>query len=108
MNKCILGNIEGFFNPCRICKHRDIIGVTACYCTKNFFQVEIENLKNKFKKNKIVNVVGTCTYDDKDEYKKAHRYMEEEIVKDYAERHRCSVVSVFENGEFTRNIVVKN
>ena len=64
MSKCILGNVEGFFNPCRICKHKNIIGVTACYCTKNFFQVVVENLKNKFKKNKIVNVVGACTYDN--------------------------------------------
>lgn len=45
---------------------------------------------------------------NKDDYRKAHERMEEEIAKDYAERHGCSVVSVFENGKFTRNIVVKN
>lgn len=49
MSRCILGNVEGFFNPCRICKHKDIIGVTACYCTKNFFQVWFENIKRKLK-----------------------------------------------------------
>ena len=78
MSKCILGNAKGFFNPCRICEDKNIIGVTACYCTKNFLQVIVENLKNKFKKNKIVNVVGACTYDG-NEYKKAHNRMIEEI-----------------------------
>jgi hypothetical protein len=63
MSKCIIGNAKGFFNPCRICEDKNIIDVTACYCTKNFLQVIVENLKNKFKKNKIVNVVGACTYD---------------------------------------------
>ena len=59
-------------------------------------------------KGKIVNIVsGKCKY-NKDDYRKAHERMEEEIAKDYAERHGCSVVSVFENGKFTRNIVVKN
>lgn len=48
MSRCILGNAKGFFNPCRICKHKDIISVTACYCTKNFFQVWFENIKRKF------------------------------------------------------------
>ena len=48
MSRCILGNTKGFFNPCRICKHKDIIGITACYCTKNFFQVWFENIKRKF------------------------------------------------------------
>lgn len=69
MSRCILGNAKGFFNPCRICKHKDIIGITACYCTKNFLQVVVENFKNKFKKNKTVNVIGACTYDN-DKYDK--------------------------------------
>ena len=48
--------------PCRICKHKDIIGVIGCYCTKNFFQVVVENIKiNLRKKNKIVNVISSCT-----------------------------------------------
>jgi hypothetical protein len=51
---CELYNDEGFFNPCQICKHRDIIGMTACYCTKNFLQVVVENIKNKFKKKNIM------------------------------------------------------
>lgn len=78
MSRCILGNVEGFFNPCRICKCKNMIGVTACYCTKNFFQVLIENLKNKFKKNKIMNVVGACTYNS-DKYDKVHNRMIKEI-----------------------------
>lgn len=86
MSRCILGNAEGFFNPCRICKDKDIIGLTACYCTKNFLQIMVENLKNKFKKNKIVNVVGACTYNG-DEYEKAHNRMIKELAKDYAEHN---------------------
>ena len=99
MSRCILGNAEGFFNPCQICKHKDIIGVTACYCTKNFSQV--------VEQDKIVNVVGACTYDG-DEYEKVHNRMIEELAKDYAERNKCSTVSIFENGKFTRNITVEN
>lgn len=58
-------------------------------------------------KGKIVNIVGgKCKY-NKDDYRKAHERMEEEIAKDYAERYDCSVVSIFENGKFIRNIVVK-
>ena len=30
--------------------YKDIIGVTACYCTKNFFQVWFENIGRKFNK----------------------------------------------------------
>ena len=105
MSRCILGNAEGFFNPCRICKHKDIIGMSACYCTKNFLQVVVENIKNKFKKNKIVNVIGACTYDG-DEYKKVHNRMMEELARDYAERNKCSTVSVFENDKFIRNVII--
>lgn len=58
-------------------------------------------------KGKIVNIVGgKCK--DNDEVRKAHERMEEELAKDYAERHKCSVVSIFENGKFTRNITVRN
>ena len=45
---------------------------------------------------------------DTDDYKKAHECMEEELAKDYAKRHKCSVVSIFENGKFVRNIVVED
>ena len=38
--------------PCRICKHKDIIGVIGCYCTKNFFQVVVENIKINLRKKK--------------------------------------------------------
>jgi hypothetical protein len=50
---------------------------------------------------------GKCKYDT-DDYKKAHERMEEELAKDYAERNKCSTVSIFENGKFVRNIVVKD
>lgn len=106
MSRCILF-YKGIFDPCRICKTKYQKGLTACYCTKNFFQVVVENLKNKFKKNKIVNIVGACTY-DRDEYKKVHNRMMEELARDYAERNECSTVSVFENGKFTRNVIVEN
>ena len=56
----ILGNTKRIFNPCRICKHRDTIGAIACGCTKNFFQVVVENIKINLRKNKIVNVISSC------------------------------------------------
>jgi hypothetical protein len=59
-------------------------------------------------RNYIMNMIGgKCKYDT-DDYKKAHKRMEEELAKDYAKRHECSVVSIFENGKFVRNIVVKD
>ena len=59
-------------------------------------------------RNYIMNMIGgKCKYST-DDYKKVHERMEEELAKDYAKRHKCSVVSIFENGKFTRNIVVKN
>ena len=62
MSRYILGNTKRIFNPCRICKHRDTIDAIACGCTKNFFQVVVENIKiNLRKKNKIVNVISSYT-----------------------------------------------
>ena len=59
-------------------------------------------------KGKIVNVVGGKCKDNADEVRKAHERMEEELAKDYAKRYGCSIVSVFENGKFVRNITVEN
>ena len=59
-------------------------------------------------RNHIMNMIGgKCKYDT-DDYKKVHECMEEELAKDYAKRHKCSVVSIFENGKFVRNITVEN
>ena len=59
-------------------------------------------------RNYIMNMVGgKCKYGT-DDYKKAHENMIKELAKDYAQRYNCSTVSIFENGEFTRNITVEN
>ena len=58
-------------------------------------------------RNYIMNMSRKCKYDT-DDYKNAHKRMEEELAKDYAKRHECSVVSIFENGKFVRNITVEN
>lgn len=61
MSRCILF-YKGIFNPCRICKTKYQKGLIDCYCTKNFFQVVVENIKiNLRKKNKIMNVISSCT-----------------------------------------------
>lgn len=52
MSRYILGNTKRIFNPCRICKHRDTIDAIACGCTKNFFQVVVENIKINLRKKK--------------------------------------------------------
>ena len=56
---------------------------------------------------KLNMIGGKCKY-DADDYKKAHENMIEELARDYAERNKCSTVSIFENGKFTRNITVEN
>lgn len=59
-------------------------------------------------KGKIVNIIGGKCKNNADEVRKAHEHIEEELAKDYAKRHDCSAVSIFdENGEFKRNVVVK-
>jgi hypothetical protein len=59
-------------------------------------------------KGKIVNIISGKCKNNADEIRIAHKYMEEELAKDYAKHHDCSAVSIFdENGEFKRNVVVK-
>ena len=53
----------------------------------------------------IMNMVGEKGTDN---VEKSHNHIVEEFAKDYAKRNNVSVVSVFENGKFTRNIVVKD
>lgn len=59
-------------------------------------------------KGKFANIISGKCKDNTDEVRKAHELMEEEVAKDYAKRHDCSVVSIFdEKGEFKRNVVIK-